>query len=857
MTGIVLCLAVALPLAHAAAAAPPLSLVTDPHPGPAARHGLRQLRLALEQRKLAGEETASVERARGKILLVAGLARGAGAAAALHRSLPMPAPAGPESLCVRHLNTRGKKALLVSGGDDRGLMYALLDVADRIGWAADPAHPLSEVRDTTEQPAVAERALSIYTMHRGHFESFFFDENYWRRYLDLLARNRFNSFALLFAYEAAGYFAPAYPYFFDVQGFPEIRVVDLTREQQQRNLAALRRLIRMAHERGLNFTVGLWDHIYRGGVQGPTQYAKKPTPGLVWGLHDKNLTPYITAALTQFLKLLPEVDGIQFRMHGESGLRPAEMKQFWESLYQVMQQHGGRTRFTFRIKEFPDDLIDRAVELGLNFRLATKYWAEQMGLPFHPTHINRQNQFDRRHSYADVLRYPQRYQLHWRLWNGGTSRILLWGDPDYARRFAASTHLYDGEGFEVNEPLATKMAGQPHDLPPFQLLRPQYRYYDYEFERYWHFFQVFGRLGYNPATPAEVWQKEFEKRFGREAAPYVEQALHRASQVLPRIIAYCFPYNRFPTTRGWVEKQRLEDLSVYARAEPSDTEQFQSFDEAALGLLEGSESAKIHPLQTSRWFAATSAAVFSLAAEAEKRAGAHRNQEFISTLVDLRILANLALYHSRRIHAGLSLALFNRTRDRKDLDQAITHERSAIAAWQALVEAAGDVYHDNLRMGQASAGLSGHWKDELLALEKGLAELERQRAASPARTGPAISRVPVTAAADREPPVVRHTPVATAPVSKPLAVTARVEDPSGVKWVSLRYRAVNQHQDFRTLPMLPTGAGNEFSAEIPAAHIDPKFDLMYLIEVMDRAGNGRIYPDLETETPYVIVKLER
>jgi hypothetical protein len=96
-------------------------------------------------------------------------------------------------------------------------------------------------------------------------------------------------------------------------------------------------------------------------------------------------------------------------------------------------------------------------------RICTKYWAEQMGMPFHPTHVNRQDQHNRRHGYADLLRYPQRYKMHWRLWNGGTTRVLLWGDPDYIRRFADSTHLYDGDGYEVNEPLATKMQGHPHD----------------------------------------------------------------------------------------------------------------------------------------------------------------------------------------------------------------------------------------------------------------------------------------------------------------------------------------------------------------------------------------------------------
>jgi hypothetical protein len=84
-----------------------------------------------------------------------------------------------------------------------------------------------------------------------------------------------------------------------------------------------------------------------------------------------------------------------------------------------------------------------------------------------------------------------------------------------------------------------------------------------------------------------------------------------------------------------------------------------------------------------------------------------------------------------------------------------------------------------------------------------------------------------------------------------------VRDPSGVKWVRLRYRSVNQQQDYRTLPMHPSGEKDGYQAVIPAAHVVPAWDLMYLIEVMDNQGNGKIYPDLNKETPYVVVRLLR
>jgi hypothetical protein len=848
-----------------AAQALKVSIITDGAPGAPVRHGLAQLREALAAKGAACEEAGSPDGARGETLIIAGLAAGPGPAAQCIKEAKIAAPTEAEALLIQPTEWKGKKALLVTGADDRGLMYALLDVADRVGWAADPARPLSEVRDAREKPAVPERALSIYTMQRAAFEERFFDERYWAAYFDMLARDRFNTFALIFGYENAGYFTPAYPYFFDVEGFPDVRVPGLTKEQQERNLAALNRLIRMAHERGLNVTIGLWDHIYRGGVQsggvkGADRAMREPAPGIPWGVTEKNLVAYTQAALARFLKMVPEADALQFRMHEESGLKRAEMAGFWGSIFDIVKASGRNLRCDLRAKGLPDSIIDVAVEKGIRFRIDTKYWAEQMGLPFHPTHINKQNQSDRRHGYADLLRYPQRYKMHWRLWNGGTSRVLLWADPDYVRRFAGSTFIYPSEGYEVNEPLATKMASHPHDLKPFDLLAPEYRYTEWEFQRYWHFYQVWGRVGYNPDTPPEVWQREFERRFGKDAAPFVEQGLHRASQVLPRIIAAIFPYHRFPMTRGWPEKQRWEDLPGYAKAEASDTQQFASFEEEARCLLDGEETAKIRPPQTAAWFARTSADVLGLAAEAEKRAGPKPGKEFVSTLVDLKILAHLAEYHSRRIPAAVAYAIYKRTQDAGALDEAIAGEKRAIEAWEKLVAAAGNVYNDDLAMGLPSSGLSGHWRDELAALKKGLEALEHERASLKPAAGakpPARKAGPPAASGDREPPTVAHEPLRTAPAGKPLTVTARVTDPSGVKWVRLRYRSVSQYQDYQTSPMLPTGEKDTYAATVPAEQVTSQWDFMYFIEAMDAAGNGRIYPDLEKETPYVVVRLQR
>jgi hypothetical protein len=845
-----------------------VSVVTDSAPAAPAAHGAAKILAALKEKGVAAEQVDSLDKAKGKSLIVAGLAKGNGPAAKLRSEIKKVMPDMPESLAISILQDRGKPYWLIAGSDARGLMYGELDVADRIGWSTDRASPLSELRETTESPAATTRAVSIYTMNRTYWESRFYDRAYWARYLDTLAHNRFNSLVIIFGYENGGFLAPCYPYFFDVEGFADVRMVGLSHDGQKRNLAALNDLIQMAHDHGVDVTIGIWDHIYRGGVQGggvpgADEATRRPTPGLVWGVTGENLLPYTRAALAKFIRLVPKLDAIQFRMHDESGLKVGEQEVFWRDVFQMIKRESPNLRLDLRAKGLPDSIIQAGLDTGVKLRITTKYWMEQMGLPFHPTHVNPPDQRNRRHGYADLLRYPQQYKMHWRLWNGGTARILLWGDPDYVRRFVESTHLYDGDGFEVNEPLATKMEGQPHDARPFDLLKPQYRYYDYEFERYWHFFQAFGRLGYNPKTPTEVWHHEFERRFGEAAAPSIESALHRASWILPRIVASSYPYRSFPMTVGWAEKQHLGDLPTFAKAEGSDVAQFENFDEEAERLIDGGETAKVRPQETSRWFAETAEYVLEKVAEAEKARGSERpsqqqinKKEFDSTIVDLKILGNLALYHSRRIPAAVSYRLYVRTKDAAALDDAIASERGAVEAWRQLVAAAGDVYADDLMMGARSRNLCGHWKDELAALEKGLSTLERQRREAPASGDkPAPRYRPIDRPQDGI--AVVHRPVTTAPAGKPLTIAADVSAPSSIKWVRLRFRSVNQYDDYQTLTMPPSGAAGHYEATVPGEKIPAKFDFMYFLEVMDNQGQGKIYPDLDETTPYFVVRLVR
>lgn len=857
-------------------AQPELSIVVDQSPGVAVSHGILKLTEALELKKVKYEKVHAIDEAKGDMLIITGLSTGDGFASQMIKNNNRAVPQLPEALAIFKTDWQAKPAWVISGFDDRGLMYALLDLADRIGWETDNESPLNALSEITEKPAVKERAISLYTMNRSYWESRFYDDKYWEKYLDVLAKNRFNSLVLIFGYENGGFLAPCYPYFFNTEGFSDVILTGITPKDQKRNLETLNKLIEMAHKRGIKLSLGIWDHIYRGGIQGAgipgSELAlNKPVDGLVWGLNAENLMSYTKSALAKLIEVVPELDGIQFRMHGESGLKENEQDAFWSEVFQQIKVTAPDMKLVLRAKAMHESVIQSAIDAGVNFSIGTKYWMEQMGLPYHPTHINRKNQFSRRHGYADMLRYPQQYKMLWRLWNGGTNRILLWGDPDYVKRFAESTQLYDGEGFEVNEPLATKMHGQPHDASPNDLLNPQYRYYEYEFERYWYFFKVFGRLAYNPNTSPSVWKNEFDVHFGKEVAPLIEKALNRASQILPRIVASLTHYDSsFPTTRGWVEKQRLGDLPLYADGQGSDIQLFASFDEEAQWLMKDEVSPKIAPSMTSTWLEQTTTEINYLISESEKAIGNNPTKEFTSTITDLKILSNLALYHSRRIPAAVYYRLFEHTQNISALDSAIAYEQNAIEAWKQIVVAAGDVYANDLMMGVRSVDrinatkkwtkkLSGHWKDELVELENGLVNLRQTRKLF--ETNKAILEVPLyphnIASSNTNYFSIHHDPITSLEEGKPLKVTIKLKAPTGVKDVFLRFRAVNQHLDYSSEPMSPTADADTYQAIVPANMIDSTFNFMYYIEVFDKAGHGIMFPNFEKQAPYVMVDLPR
>ncbi len=764
-------------------------------------------------------------------------------------------PSEAESLCLHRMED--KRGLVIAGRDTRGLSYALFEAARAIELAPTDSDALATVAEATESPFLRTRSMTVHLFNHDLEKEWYDEAAFWEAYLGMLAHNRFNNLTLTFA-DQTNYLNPPYAHLVAVPGFSQVRVEGLDDARRQRNLQMLRRIAEQARARGLDFTLGIWTHLpvakYTGGAR---------VHGLPEGVA---AAEYCAAGLREILAACPGINGLQFRMNAEAGVAEEQQTEFYRPLLQAVRDCGHPVRVDLRYKGLRSETTREAVALGLDVTVSTKFWTEHLGLPYHPTVVDSHYRTDR-YSFGSMLEKPRDYRVTYQLWSVGSQRLLLWGDPAYASQFARNCRLGDGDGFEVFAPLSDKGFGNP--AGNWRIFADRSReHYRWEFERYWFFNLAFGRLGYNPGTGAEIWQRELRRRFG-DAAGAVESAYHSASQILPLITAA-----RLPSASEWSWWPEMDTggrLAEYMRTPTSDSAQFyairswqptprwsgDAWDENTLGYVEDAIAGRLR----GKW---TPAQVAQRLRELGEQTLANLDRardtsaEFRATELDLRVLAALAQYHAAKTMAATELAFFEKTGESRRLPRALAQMQDAVASWERIVQLTDGVYHSNLVFGygphdnrKQGHHHSGHWRDRLAEVREDVTQLETL-----IRQHPDEGKSPRTFPGEVPPtdfPVVQHTPIATANAGSDLTVRARIGSVRPLREAVLHFRPLNQTRDWRDLPMRAIGDG-QFAATITGSEISAHWDLEYYMEVLTDDG-GRVWPSWENGAPYNVVKV--
>lgn len=858
---------------------------------------VEQLQEALQARGSAARVCATMEEVprRSECVLVA--RSGSPLGRDMLQSAQTTVPENPEALGLLRAKLGKRPVLLACGSDERGLVYGLLELADQVRLGDEPLALFKNLEPTVEKPANVVRSVARCFVSDVEDKPWFNDRSFWQRYLTMLATQRFNRFSLTLGigYDFTTdirdcYFHFAYPFLVPVPGY-NVRAEPLPDAEREKNLKMLRFISDETARRGLHFQLGLWTHAYKWSNSPKANY-------IIEGLTPENHAPYCRDALRLLLQDCPAINGITFRIHGESGV-PEGSYQLWKTIFDGIVQCGRRVEIDMHAKGMDQAMIDVALGTGMPVNISPKYWAEHMGLPYMqgairplempPRESTDAGFFSRssgsrrflRYGYGDLLPENRRHGVLHRVWPG-TQRLLLWGDPEMAAEYGRASSFCGSVGVELCEPLSfkgRKGSGLPGGREAYAdaSLRPKAG----DFEKYLYTYRVWGRNLYNPDGKAEGWQRPLRRQFGA-GAPRVELALKYASRILPMVTtAHCpsaannnyWPelYTNMPVVDASRPHPYGDTLNPkrFGAVSSLDPEFFSRIDDFADELLKRESSARYSPLWVSAWLGQAASRANALLAEARPKVRDSMSAEFRRLSTDVAIQAGLGHFFAWKFRAGILYALYERSNHRLALDEALKAYRQARAAWAELAQQAKGVYAEDITFGY-DRHLRGHWLDRLPAIDQDIADLEKLLAQANAggtvtlKTEPqAVEqaiRVVSSAARPAALPVLTrfHTPPRRFERGKPLILQVTLAGPNAVPKLSsirLRYRHVNQAETWQVQGMEAQVTG--YRAAVLGIYTESPFPLQYHFELRTVSGAAWFYPGLRPDSlgqPYFVVR---
>jgi hypothetical protein len=873
-----------------------VTIVTDPEDpvssAPAVQWAAGELEKALSERGIAVRRLTRIESSGGGDLCILA----SGSAQSLARKLLQAAnasiPPGAEALGLAHGTFAGRPVVLACGSDIRGLIYGLLELADRVRCSGSPLAAFNLRQPVIEQPANAIRVINRSFESDIEDRPWYHDREFWPPYLSMLAAQRFNRFNLSFGlgYDFTRnitdcYFHFAYPFLLAVPGY-DVRAVGLPDTERDHNLEMLRFISDQTVARGLDFQLGLWTHAFQWVDSPQANYT-------ISGLTPETQAAYCRDALHAVLNACPAISSLAFRVHGESGVAEGSYD-FWETVFDGVVKSGRRIEINMHAKGIDQRLIDVALATGMPVTVSPKFWAEHMGLPYHQASIRglekpraaKQGDFFAlssgsrnflRYSYGDLLTADRRYGVYTRIWPG-TERVLLWGDPVAAAACGRAAGFCGEQGVDLFEPLSFKGrrgSGIPGGRCGYQdaTLRPQY-----DWQKFLYTYRVWGRHLYNPGTDPEVCRRFLRKQFGA-AALAVEAALAQASRILPLVTtahgpsaannAYWPEMYTNMAIAGTGEKSIYGDTPdprVFGNASSFDPEIFSSVNDCAKEMLSGERSGRFSPVDVAQWLEDMSDSVTKQLAEAEATALDRQIPEFRRMAIDVAIQAGLGNFFAGKFRAGVLYAIFAQSGDHTAVEQGLTAYRRARTAWANLAERARGVYAADVTYGPEKH-LRGHWLDRLAAIDEDIAAMEKEKGSSAqTKEASASSDQVQIEQAIREAlgRTVRpgnpwhHVPASAFQPGTPLPIELEVEKSkaSGSSLSArLKYRHVNQAENYDVTEMKQRDG--RYYAEIPAAYTLSSYSLQYFFEVHEGPKQALLLPGFDSNLatqPYFVVR---
>lgn len=601
--------------------------------------------------------------------------------------------------------------LRIGSLDPAGAMYGGLELAEQIrargphGVVDTRRNPYLSLRGTKFNAPLDLRTPSYSDMGDSAQRNIatMWDFDFWREYLDGLARHRYNSVSLWNLHP--------FPSMVKVPEFPDVALDDVWRttarleeDYSTRTVDLLspamlaskeivkrltidakidfwRRVMRYAKDRNIDFYIVTWN-IFTYGTDG--KY------GITDSLENPVTKEYFRASVREMFRTYPLLAGIgltagenmgEVKMYS-GGIDTFDAKENWlfatygqgvldaaraapeRRIRLIHRQHESRAQdiaATFKpVIEAPN------VDFVFSFKYAQAHILSSTVQTFHRGYVE---------SLGDL-------KTLWTLRNDD-ALMFRWAAPSFVREFVRNIPRGNTQGYYLGSDMW--VWGREYlDLNP---RTPR----QLEIDKHWLHFLLWGRMGYDPTLDDATITALVAQRFPGVDAAALLAAWQDASMVYPLVTGFHWADFDFQwyiegcrsrpgpakTASGFHSVETFIGQKVHPGTDNIPIPEY-----VAAVTTGATPSAGTTPVEVARRIDARADAALRALPRLTGAPAARRDAELAATLEDIRAMALLGKYYAAKIEGATALALFRASTDPAHQARAIAHLESAARHWR-------------------------------------------------------------------------------------------------------------------------------------------------------------------------------
>ncbi|WP_299547360.1 hypothetical protein [Seonamhaeicola sp.] len=586
--------------------------------------------------------------------------------------------------------TKDNDTYLVAS-DDAGLMYGILELKDQLKLYGLN----SKFKEKTENPHFSFRAVkfnlpwSSYRIGESlhlHMKTVK-DTVFWKGYLDMMAENRLNALTLW----------NLHPFTFMIQPekFPE--ATQFTGQEFKDWQTFWRTLFKMAKDRSIETYIVNWNIITSPGLT-ETHNVANYKDDLEWHYGftpadtSRVIVDYMRETITQTINEYPNLTGLGVSI-GERMQMPMEDAMKWvkNTFVAGMKNANRKVKFIHRApfkvepeiaREYIESYTGTEGPIIMEFKFNWSHGHSTPNLAI--THGGKVSD-----QYWNPK--PSNYKMAWMMRNEDFI-MLNWGHTEFIK-----------EHIKVNDFPDITMGyfiGSETYIPAKEYrMSPDSNYnWTYAYEKDWEFYQMWGRLMYNPNTSDDYFIQNFKHRYGDAVGEPLFKALQLGSE-MPLWFSTFYKgtwdftiysegfLNGKQLYRNYKEAEdafiRIDEMITHETLDPL----YLNIDDYNNLKLEGKPISEelVTPLEIAEEMEQNGLKILELC-EKMKGQPVKDIANFNIERNDVKAWANLSLYFADKLRAGIYLDEAVKTKSQEKKDKAIDYLRNASKHWLGLVD---------------------------------------------------------------------------------------------------------------------------------------------------------------------------